>query len=149
MGARLAAEVVLYRYLAGIPWRDLPDQFGFWKTVRSCHRRYAGDGVLTAELFDDEAVTEFDDEPGTETPCPLWQAGRSWSWRRRDRQRCRGGLLTELGHNRRLRRGLIHDGALRRLSGHERGEGNAVHHPGVAAGGLVDDRDGILGKQGV
>ena len=29
---RLFLEAVLYRYRAGIPWRDLPERFGDWKT---------------------------------------------------------------------------------------------------------------------
>ena len=30
---RLFVEAVLYRYRAGIPWRDLPERFGPWKNV--------------------------------------------------------------------------------------------------------------------
>ena len=37
-GNRLFVEAVLYRYRAGIPWRDLPERFGDWKNV---HRRFA------------------------------------------------------------------------------------------------------------
>ena len=33
---RLFVDAVLYRYRAGIPWRDLPERFGDWKNV---HRR--------------------------------------------------------------------------------------------------------------
>jgi len=32
---RLFVEAVLYRYRAGIPWRDLPERFGDWKIVHS------------------------------------------------------------------------------------------------------------------
>ena len=35
---RLFVEGVLYRYRAGIPWRDLPERFGDWKNV---HRRFS------------------------------------------------------------------------------------------------------------
>ena len=35
---RLFVEAVLYRYRAGIPWRDLPERFGGWKNV---HRRWS------------------------------------------------------------------------------------------------------------
>jgi transposase len=35
---RLFVEGVLYRYRAGIPWRDLPELFGDWKNV---HRRFS------------------------------------------------------------------------------------------------------------
>ena len=30
---RLFVEAVLYRYRAGIPWRDLPERFGDWKNT--------------------------------------------------------------------------------------------------------------------
>ena len=35
---RLFIDAVLYRYRAGIPWRDLPDRFGDWKNI---HRRFS------------------------------------------------------------------------------------------------------------
>jgi len=35
---RLFVEAVLYRYRAGIPWRDLPERFGDWKNI---HRRWS------------------------------------------------------------------------------------------------------------
>jgi transposase len=35
---RRFVEAVLYRYRAGIPWRDLPERFGDWKNV---HRRFS------------------------------------------------------------------------------------------------------------
>ncbi|AGP30390.1 transposase [Corynebacterium terpenotabidum] len=36
---------MLYRYCTGIPWRDLPEHFGPWQTVRQRHRRYTVDGT--------------------------------------------------------------------------------------------------------
>ena len=30
---RLMTEGIIYRYRAGIPWRDLPPHFGPWQTV--------------------------------------------------------------------------------------------------------------------
>jgi transposase len=36
---------VRYRYRAGIPWRDLPERFGFWKNVHRRWRRWAASGV--------------------------------------------------------------------------------------------------------
>jgi transposase len=38
-------EAVLYRYRAGIPWRDLPERFGDWKQVHTRHTRWAQSGV--------------------------------------------------------------------------------------------------------
>ena len=42
---RLFVEAVLYRYRAGIPWRDLPERFGDWKQVHTRHTRWAKSGV--------------------------------------------------------------------------------------------------------
>jgi len=42
---RLFVEAVLYRYRAGIPWRDLPERFGDWKQVHTRHTRWAQSGV--------------------------------------------------------------------------------------------------------
>src|SRR3954451_2373215 len=42
---RLFVEAVLYRYRAGIPWRDLPERFGDWKAVHTRFSRWARSGV--------------------------------------------------------------------------------------------------------
>lgn len=42
---RLFVEAVLYRYRAGIPWRDLPARFGGWKNTHTRHSRWAEGGV--------------------------------------------------------------------------------------------------------
>jgi transposase len=42
---RLFVEAVLYRYRAGIPWRDLPERFGPWKAVHTRFSRWAATGV--------------------------------------------------------------------------------------------------------
>jgi transposase len=42
---RLFVEAVLYRYRAGIPWRDVPERFGDWKNIHRRHRRWAEGGV--------------------------------------------------------------------------------------------------------
>jgi transposase len=47
---RLFVEAVLYRYRAGIPWRDLPERFGPWKAVHTRFSRWAVSGVW-AKLF--------------------------------------------------------------------------------------------------
>ncbi len=38
---RLFVEAVLYRYRAGIPWRDLPERFGGFRNVHKRHTRWA------------------------------------------------------------------------------------------------------------
>ena len=42
---RLFVEAVIYRYRAGIPWRDLPDRFGPWKVVHTRFSRWAKSGI--------------------------------------------------------------------------------------------------------
>ena len=42
---RLFVEAVIYRYRAGIPWRDLPERFGQWKNVHRRFSRWAQSGV--------------------------------------------------------------------------------------------------------
>ena len=36
---------ILFRTRAGCPWRDLPGEYGNWKTVYNRHRRWALDGT--------------------------------------------------------------------------------------------------------
>ena len=43
---RLFVEAVLYRYRAGIPWRDLPGRFGDWQSVWQRFDRWAKSGVF-------------------------------------------------------------------------------------------------------
>ena len=42
---RLFVEAVLYRYRAGIPWRDLPERFGNFSIVHTRFSRWARRGV--------------------------------------------------------------------------------------------------------
>jgi transposase len=42
---RRFVEAVLYRYRAGIPWRDLPEHFGDWKNVHRRFSRWAESGI--------------------------------------------------------------------------------------------------------
>lgn len=47
---RLFVEAVLYRYRAGIPWRDLPERFGDWKNTHRRFSRWAKRGVFARIL---------------------------------------------------------------------------------------------------
>jgi len=47
---RLFVEAVLYRYRAGIPWRDLPERFGDWKQMHTRFSRWAKTGGVGADL---------------------------------------------------------------------------------------------------
>lgn len=42
---RLFVEAVLYRYRAGIPWRDLPERFGDFRVVHTRFSRWSRTGV--------------------------------------------------------------------------------------------------------
>jgi transposase len=42
---RLLVEGAIYRYRTGIPWRDLPPEFGPWQTVWKRHHRFCLDGT--------------------------------------------------------------------------------------------------------
>jgi transposase len=70
---------IVYRYRAGIPWRDLPEVFGPWQTVWKRHRRFSGDGtwnsILARLLSEADAVgkivwevsVDFDGDSGAST----------------------------------------------------------------------------------
>ena len=42
---RRFVEAVLYRYRAGIPWRDLPERFGDFRVIHTRHMRWSQSGV--------------------------------------------------------------------------------------------------------
>ena len=42
---RLFVTAVIYRYRAGIPWRDLPPRLGNWSVVHTRFSRWAKRGV--------------------------------------------------------------------------------------------------------
>ena len=42
---RQVVEAIIWRYRAGTPWRDLPEEFGPWQTVWRRHRRFSADGT--------------------------------------------------------------------------------------------------------
>src|SRR3954449_5404875 len=45
---RLFLEAVLWRVRAGLPWRDLPPEFGHWNSVFTRFRRWVRAMVLSA-----------------------------------------------------------------------------------------------------
>jgi len=47
---RTAVEAIVWRYRTGCPWRDLPAEFGSWKTVWRRHDQYSKDGTWD-EIF--------------------------------------------------------------------------------------------------
>ncbi len=61
---RQVIEGVIYRLRTGVPWRDLPAEFGPWQTVWKRHARFSRDGtwdaVLTRLLAEADAAGELD-----------------------------------------------------------------------------------------
>ncbi|WP_442965819.1 IS5 family transposase [Pseudonocardia sp. HH130630-07] len=57
---RRVIEGIIYRYRCGLPWRDVPAEFGPWQTLWKRHRRYSGDGtwdhILAALLVEADAA---------------------------------------------------------------------------------------------
>jgi transposase len=48
---RLFVDAVIYRYRTGIPWRDLPERYGQWKSTHRRYRRWCKSGVF-ARIFE-------------------------------------------------------------------------------------------------
>ncbi len=48
---RLFVDAVLYRYRAGLPWRDLPERFGDFRVIHTRHMRWSKRGVWQ-RIFD-------------------------------------------------------------------------------------------------
>lgn len=63
---RRVLEGICWRYRTGSPWRDVPEEFGPWKTVWKRHFRWSTDGtyqqimeaVQDAGLVEEEVVEE-------------------------------------------------------------------------------------------
>jgi transposase len=47
---RRVLDAVAWRTRVGAPWRDLPLEYGHWKTVYNRHRRWSADGTYQAIL---------------------------------------------------------------------------------------------------
>jgi len=81
---RLFVDAVVYRYRAGIPWRDLPERFGAWKAVHTRYGRWAQSGVwenLFRRLAGD-ADNEYAMIDSTIVRAHQHSAGAKKTWRR-------------------------------------------------------------------
>lgn len=47
---RLVLEGIAWRFRTGSPWRDVPSEFGSWKTLWKRHHRYSFDGTYQRML---------------------------------------------------------------------------------------------------
>jgi transposase len=65
---RIVINGVIWRTRSGSPWRDLPAEYGNWKTVYNRHRRWSADRSWARIL--DELRRDADREEG-----PQWTVG--------------------------------------------------------------------------
>ncbi len=61
---RPVLEGILYRYRTGVPWRDLPAEYGSWQTAHRRHATWSKDGtwdrVLSGVLAEADAAGDLD-----------------------------------------------------------------------------------------
>lgn len=58
LGDRNFLDAVFYRAYTGVPWRDLPERFGPWKSIYNRYANWSRSGHWE-RIF--EAVRDFDD----------------------------------------------------------------------------------------
>ena len=49
---RLTLEGIVWRYRVGAPWRDVPEDFGAWRSLWKRHRLWSTDGTLRVKIFE-------------------------------------------------------------------------------------------------
>jgi len=62
-------EAIFWRFGAGSPWRDGPDEFGAWQSIWKRRRRWSIDGTYEAMFCAVHAVRDVDDEA---LAAPVW-----------------------------------------------------------------------------
>jgi transposase len=61
---RVVINGVMWRTRSGSPWRDLPRDYGNWKTVYNRHRRWSGDGTWVGILEELRRDADAHEGPG-------------------------------------------------------------------------------------
>jgi transposase len=59
---RPIVEAIVYRYRTGIPWRDLPAEYGSWQTAHRRHQQWSKDGTYDAILASVQAEADAEGE---------------------------------------------------------------------------------------
>jgi len=96
---RLFVEAVLYRYRAGIPWRDLPERFGDFRVIHTRFSRWAKTGVWKRifEVLAEDADNEYVMIDATIVRAHQHSAGAKDSCAEaEDIGRSKGGLSTKI-----------------------------------------------------
>ncbi|MBC7238162.1 MAG: IS5 family transposase [Chloroflexi bacterium] len=95
---RLFIDAVLYRYRAGIPWRDLPARFGDFRVVHTRHSRWSQSGVWQRvfETLAQDADNEYAMIDATIVRAHQHSAGAKGGLDKQALGRGRGGLSTKI-----------------------------------------------------
>lgn len=96
---RLFVEAVLYRYRAGIPWRDLPERFGDFRVIHTRFSRWSKTGVWERvfKVLAQEADNEYAMIDATIVRAHQHSAGaKGTSAQEEDIGRSAGGLSTKI-----------------------------------------------------
>jgi transposase len=97
---RLFIEAVLYRYRAGIPWRDLPERFGDFRVIHLRHSRWSKRGVWEKifKLLAEDAHNEYTMIDATIVRAHQHSAGAKKNKTNSDQAigRSKGGLSTKI-----------------------------------------------------
>ena len=91
---RLFVETVLYRYRAGIPWRDLPERTGDFRVIHTRHMRWSKRGVWQRvfEVLAAEADNEYAQIDSTIVGAHQHSAGAKKKSRRRYTREALGSM---------------------------------------------------------
>jgi transposase len=76
---RMVIDGILFRTRTGCPWRDLPGEYGNWKTVYNRHRRWSLDGTWEQILGRLRAGCDEAEGPEWTVSADSQRAGRRWA----------------------------------------------------------------------
>jgi len=96
---RLFVEAVIYRYKAGIPWRDIPERFGDFRVIHTRFSRGSKKGIWEKifKVLGEEADNEYAMIDSTRIRAHQHSAGAKGSTPlQEDIGRSRGGLSTKI-----------------------------------------------------
>ncbi len=96
---RLFVEAVLYRYRAGIPWRDLPERFGDFRVIHTRFSRWSRSGVWERvfQVLAKDADNEYAMIDATIVRAHQHSAGAAYSSAEQENiGRSKGGLTTKI-----------------------------------------------------
>lgn len=95
---RVMLNAILYLLNTGIPWRDLPERYGAWKSVYTRFRRWSQQGVWE-HMFEELIAQDIVDESTLMLDSTTIKV-HQWQWRKKGGGealgRSQGGLSTKV-----------------------------------------------------